>query len=193
MLRPAPAAIVGAIVLAAIVFVAYSLRRPQPDAYPPTPAGMHAARDSSSGVFTYTIDASAVAEWRYFAVTRGSVVARADAVQWDVAFRRYHIIINGGAGFAGRGGALNLGAVPFDSVLAAPAGGYVTSVAGRDSSNAAFDRWYQYSWTSHVLKPKPHVWVVRTADGRYVKLRIISYYCPGARPGCVTFRYAFLR
>ena len=32
---------------------------------------------------------------------------------------------------------------------------------------------------------------VRTADGRYAKLEILGYYCPGAHPGCLTFRYVF--
>ena len=30
-----------------------------------------------------------------------------------------------------------------------------------------------------------------TADGRYAKLQLLSYYCPGARPGCLTFRYVY--
>jgi hypothetical protein len=42
-----------------------------------------------------------------------------------------------------------------------------------------------------VLTPKPHVWAVRTADGRYAKLEMLGYYCPGAQPGCPTFRYVY--
>jgi hypothetical protein len=32
---------------------------------------------------------------------------------------------------------------------------------------------------------------VRTTDGRYAKLEILGYYCPGGQPGCLTFRYVF--
>jgi hypothetical protein len=32
---------------------------------------------------------------------------------------------------------------------------------------------------------------VRTADGRFAKMRILSYYCTGATPGCVTFEYVY--
>lgn len=32
---------------------------------------------------------------------------------------------------------------------------------------------------------------MRTADGRYAKLEMVGYYCPGARPGCPTFRYVY--
>jgi hypothetical protein len=41
------------------------------------------------------------------------------------------------------------------------------------------------------VKPSPRVYALRTADGRYAKLEILSYYCPGAMPGCVTFRYVY--
>ena len=47
-------------------------------------------------------------------------------------------------------------------------------------SNAATARWYEYSWTSHLLSPKPKVFAVRTADSRYAVFEILSYYCPGA-------------
>jgi hypothetical protein len=67
----------------------------------------------------------------------------------------------------------------------------VGSRARSDSTNAAIERWYDYSWTSHVLRPRPRVWAVRTADGRHAKLEILSYYCPGATPGCPTFRYVY--
>lgn len=177
--------------LLAVVFVTVSLRRPPVEAYPPTPRGFHTTGDSLIGPLTFTIDASSADAWRYFAFARGGTVAPDDSVAWDLAFRRFHVMVNGGAGFSGGGGIASLGAVSFDSVLAAPAAGYVGSKAGRDSSNAAIARWYDYSWTSHLLEPKPHVWVVRTATGRYAKLRMISYYCPGARPGCVTFSYVY--
>ena len=42
-----------------------------------------------------------------------------------------------------------------------------------------------------MLSPKPRVWAVRTTDGRYAKLEIIGYYCPGPNPGCLTMRYVY--
>jgi hypothetical protein len=32
---------------------------------------------------------------------------------------------------------------------------------------------------------------VRTADGRYAKLELVSYYCPRSQPGFVTLRYVY--
>ena len=190
-MRLAPAIIVSAIALVAVAYVAHSLRRPAPAAYPPTQPRSHDVGDSLVGPVRYTIDASSPDQWRYFDFSRGSEVSRADPLSWDLAFRRFHIIANGGSGFAGRAGIVDLGVVAFDSVREAPLAGYVQTATGRDTTNAAIARWYDYGLTSHVLKPKPHVWVVRTADGRYARLRIVSYYCPGARAGCITFNYVY--
>jgi hypothetical protein len=55
----------------------------------------------------------------------------------------------------------------------------------------AIASWYRYGFFTHILSPKPHVWAVRTADGRYAKIQIVGYYCPGPRPGCPTFRYVY--
>jgi hypothetical protein len=78
-----------------------------------------------------------------------------------------------------------------DSVDTVPNTAYVVNQRERDSTNPALERWYDYSWTSHVLEPKPVVYAVRTADGRFAKLQILGYYCPGARPGCLTLRYVY--
>lgn len=190
-MRYAQVAIVAGIVALGSTMVAHSLRRPTPEAYPPTTPRIQPAGDTLVGPVLYTIDASSPDEWQYFDFSRGSVVAPDDRLGWDLAFRRFHIIANGGAGFAGRGGIIDLGPVAFDSVVAAPPTGYTSTTVRRDSTNAAIARWYDYGWTSHVLRPKPHVWIVRTADGRHAMMQIVSYYCPGARPGCLTFRYVY--
>jgi hypothetical protein len=109
--------------------------------------------------------------------------------EWDLSFRRHWVGANGGEGFAGAAGVADLGAVPFDSVPAAPPSGYETTAD--DTVSAAFEDWYDYSWTSHLLTPAGRVWAVRTADGRYAKVEILSYYCPGAVAGCMTFRYVY--
>ena len=183
--------VVSIVVLVGIVFVATSLRQPTVAAYPPSSTTPRPAGDSLAGPLRYTIDASSSDHWRYFSFAQGGLVEPRDRVGWDLAFRRFHIIANGGEGFAGKGGIANLGIVPFESVTAAPAGGYVASTAGKDSANAATARWYRYSFTSHLLKPKGETWMVRTADGRYARMRIVSYYCPGPQPGCVTFEYVY--
>ncbi len=53
------------------------------------------------------------------------------------------------------------------------------------------ENWYEYSWLSHILTPADRTFALRTADGKYAILRFLSYYCPGGRPGCVTFEYVY--
>lgn len=176
---------------AAVAMIAFSLRRPSIAEYSPSPADVSPAGESLVGPRTYTVDASSPEVWRFFDFSAGSLVENPGPTEWDLGFRRFHVVANGGEGFAGRGGVVNLGPVPFDSVEAVPREGYVPSEAGNDTTNAATDGWYDYSFTSHLLSPRPRTYALRTADGRYAKLRILSYYCPEARPGCVTFRYVY--
>jgi hypothetical protein len=119
------------------------------------------------------------------------VVENPGARDWDLAFRRYQIIANGGAQFVGRAGIADLGARPFDSVSALPAEGYQSTEDGANPRNAAIASWYDYGFFSHLLTPKPRVFAVRTADGRYAKLELVGYYCAGGEPGCLTFRYVY--
>lgn len=175
----------------AAAMIAVSLTRPEVSEFEPTPVEAVPAGDTLVGPRTVTVDASDSERWRYFSFREGTLVEEPGPAEWDLAFRRFHIVANGGDGFAGRGGFVDLGDVAFDSVATVPAEGYVPSEAGRDTTNAATEDWYDYSFTSHLLRPKARTYAVRTADGRYAKLRVVGYYCPGARPGCPTFRYVY--
>lgn len=186
-----PALVVAALGLAAILLVAGTLRRPEPPTFAPTSIPPREVGERWTGPRLYTVDATDDGAWRFFDFSRGTVVDRPGPLEWDLAFRRHEILVNGGAGFPGRGGARAIEGVSFDRVGSVPADGYEVTASGRDSTNPALERWYDYGFTTHLLTPRPIVYAVRTADGRYAKLRIVSYYCPGARAGCVTFRYAY--
>jgi len=142
------------------------------------------------GPVVYTLDGRAEGAWRFFQFAAGSAVDAPDSTGWDLAVRRHRLIVNGGAGFAGGGGIAVLGSVAFDSVREAPPDGYLTTRADDDSAVAGL-KWYAYGFSSHMLTPRGDVYAVRTADGRYAKLEILSYYCTGAQPGCLTIRYVY--
>jgi hypothetical protein len=184
-----------AIVAAAVALVVVSLREPEVATYAPTPAAPREVGRALVGPVLYTVDATRAEVWTYFAFHIGSVVDRPDPRGWDLAFRRYEIIANGGRMFAGTGGVADLGAVAFADVAIVPEHGYEVTEGGAEGGtgprNPALARWYSYGYFSHVLSPRRRVWAVRTADGRYAKLELVSYYCPRAQPGCVTFRYVY--
>lgn len=180
-----------AIVVVAVVLVALTLRQPDIVTYAPTHPAPKDAGKALVGPVLYTVDATASDRWQHFSLRVGAVVDNPGPVDWDLAFRRYQVISNGGRGYIGEAGIRDLGATAFDAVHTVPADGYVMTEGRDDPRNPAVMSWYDYGFFSHVLKPKPRVWAVRTADGRYAKLEFVGYYCPGGRPGCLTFRYVF--
>ena len=97
---------------------------------------------------------------------------------WRLSVEQYHAMIDAGI-------------ASLDSLRTVPASGYAMNTPGREVSNEATAQWYEYSWTSHVLSPKPNVFALRTADGRYAAFEILSYYCPTAQAGCTTIRYRY--
>lgn len=174
-----------------VVLVTLTLRQPSVAMFAPTPPAPRDAGRARVGPLTYTVDARAPDRWTYFSLRVGAVVENPGPRDWDLGFRRFQIIANGGPGFFGEGGIRDLGPAALADVRDVPTGEYRVNEGAQDPSNPAIARWYGYGFFSHVLTPKPNVWAVRTADGRYAKIAIIGYYCPGAQPGCVTFRYVY--
>jgi len=192
-LRPTPAAIViiGFLIVAAVVYVASSLRRPTPLTwFPVSVSDPQEVGDGIVGPSVFTVDGRGDTP-TFFDFSTGSVVESPDPLGWDLSFQRFTILANGGPGFAGQGGILDLGTASLDSLATVPSDGYAVNTPGSEVTNAATERWYEYSWTSHVLSPKPNIYAVRTADGRYAAFEILSYYCPAAQAGCTTIRYRY--
>jgi len=165
----------------AIVLVALTLRHPDVVTYPPTVAPPRDAGRALVGPVLYTLDARSAEAWRHFSFHLGSVVDGAG----DLAFKRYAIVAGPGAAI------VDLGETTLDQVSAVPAEGYVANEGAAEPRNPAIASWYSYGFFTHVLSPRPRVWAVRTADGRYAKLEMVGYYCPGPQPGCPTFRYVY--
>jgi len=177
-----PALAVAGLVLVVVTLVALTLRQPMVPTYAPTPAAPRDVGAMLVGPVLYTVDATVPDAWRAFSFRLGSVV---ESTSGDLAFRRYSIVAGPGAGIR------DLGDTRFDDVRVVPTDGYLANESRGDPRNPAIASWYHYGFFTHVLSPKPRVWAVRTADARYAKMQIVGYYCPGARPGCLTFRYVY--
>lgn len=182
----------GALFVALIVgLVATSLVRPDVTTFVPTPPRPADVGERSVGPILYTVDARSADDWVYFDFSRGSVVEVSDrtSLDWDIAFKRHRMITNGGAtNESGRSRVLTLARsqVPLDL----PKEGWVADERpGDEPRNRALEDWYEYSWLSHILEPADRDYAIRTADGKIAIVRFLSYYCPGARSGCITFSY----
>jgi hypothetical protein len=161
--------------------VASSLARPVVRTFEPSARRALAPASDSVVTDTVTVDATDAELWRFLDLDHRALLEIPDTAGWDLAFRRHSLISSGGA--------FDLGAVVYDDVVRAPSGPFTATVAGRDTANAVLQRWYRYRLLTHLLEPNTHIYAVRTSDGRYAKLEILSYYCPGVRAGCPTVRY----
>lgn len=142
--------------------------------------------------------------YTFYNLSEGSIVPVEDSAstEWDVAFRRTSVIINGGSSGPGEGAAQVVDGT-LEDITEAPADGYEAEV---ESS------WYNYTGQPEEDSPTPahailtipgKVIVLKTADGNYAKLEIIScyegnpdtttdeFYKLATRPeyGYFTFRY----
>ena len=117
------------------------------------------------------------------------------ATDWDIAFRGTDIIINGGISSGGtdepsRTG--DAGAYIANGTMAGVTSANV-SLLTQDTENAhVLANWYTYAGPpTHAINPTAgKILVIRTRDGRYAKVEILSYYEDGeANADFTDFRY----
>ncbi|NOS56886.1 MAG: hypothetical protein HOP37_11610 [Cyclobacteriaceae bacterium] len=123
----------------------------------------------------------------FFSFLTGTLVNRTDSAtaKWDVAFRGTTIIVNGGTNRKGNAG-VQLVDGAFEDLLTAPIDGYSTdnqvddrkpvptSYAIQDQSEKG---WYSFDPLTRLIAPIPEkIIVVKTSDGRYAKMQILSFY-----------------
>lgn len=137
----------------------------------------------------------------FFSLRTGQIVASADSAStgWDLGFKGSTIIVNGGTSGPGNGAAQIVEGI-FSDVMEAPENGWVQDSADVQAiPTGSGNGWYNYNFATQVLSPIPgRVIMVRTADGRYAKVSMISYYqgvpsTPSAdnTSRFVTFDYVF--
>jgi hypothetical protein len=153
--------------------------------YKGAPASPNGLTDTSKYyTFRYVVqpngtrDFTLSAPYTYFSLAAGAAVADSSS-GWDIAFRTTSVMTR-------NGGQLVTGT--FDALATAPETGYAAG---------ALPSWYSYNSETHVVSPiLGKVIVLKTADGKYAKVEIMSYYQGfPANPGFesvsryYTFRY----
>lgn len=120
---------------------------------------------------------------------------------WDIAFRGTSIVVNGGTvtgandepdrnGNAG----VSIQSETFANITSADG---FTFTQDADSSFAipsgSNNGWYSYNPATHIIAPIPgKILVIRTYDGKYAKMEILSYYKDApAEPNFMTDEYRF--
>lgn len=138
-----------------------------------------------------------------FSLANNATVVNADSAttKWDVGFNGTRIIVNGGAIRTGNGGAYvhtgtfeELTTVPTSATFAQDQSAAALAIPTRSGAG-----WYNYNAAANVISPIPgRVLVIRTGDGKFAKLEILSYYenAPAqpdqtSKQRYYTFRYVY--
>lgn len=145
--------------------------------------------------------------YTFFSLRENSIVPAADSAStdWDLAFNATTILVNGGASGPGMGGAVVLDDTTFAAINEAPPADAFAVDQGAERTETAIpggagNGWYDYDFATGIVAPRPGVLVIRTADGRYAKVAIESYYqgaptaeelSPDEGFRFYTFRYLF--
>lgn len=138
------------------------------------------------------LDASS--ETAYFNLTSGKKVADASA-DWDIAFNRTTVMVNGGSSGRGNVAAALLDDTSFEKITKRPDTGFKTdSEAEKAIPTGSGNGWYEYNMADHSINPIPgRILIIKTSAGNYVKLEILSYYNKSNyNPANYSFRYSFL-
>lgn len=130
-------------------------------------------------------------KFTFFSFKDNKIIANSDSAttKWDVGFRGTTIIVNGGAIRVGQGGAYIFTGT-FDELREISAS--ATFAQDNALTNLAIPTasgmgWYNYNPMTMIISPIPgRVLVIRTADGKFAKMEILSYYKDAPNPSTIT-------
>ena len=122
-------------------------------------------------------------KFTFFSFKTGAIVANADSasVKWDIGFNGTIIIVNSSTSGPGAAGAIVQTGI-FDEITTAPDAGYLQD--NKNSTTAKYailtgsgNGWYNYSQATNIVSPiAGRVLIFKTADSKYAKMEILSYY-----------------
>ncbi len=143
------------------------------------------------------IDVTSYTEWTYFSFSEGKVVEVEDfanSLDWDIAFHRADVRTNGGASGKGKGEALDSGVTDWDKVTAIPTDGFVKdevgpiTIAFTGTGTEEDDQ----PFSPPVYTLSNSIYIVKSADGKVVKIHFYDNNNEKDKNGAVSFRYQYL-
>ncbi|MEX0881919.1 MAG: HmuY family protein [Cyclobacteriaceae bacterium] len=115
--------------------------------------------------------------FRYFSLENNQEVDNQDE-NWDIGFKGTTLIVNGGTSGPGTAqGSVVTGA--FEEITTVPSSAEFHSdgADGMSIPTGSGNGWYNYNPSTHVISPIPgRVVLIKTIEGNYAKLEILSYY-----------------
>lgn len=122
-------------------------------------------------------------KYTFFSFKTGALVANADSAsaKWDLGFNGTTIIVNSSTSGPGAAGAIVQTGI-FDEITTAPDAGYLQDNKNSTTSKYAVPTgsgkgWYNYTQATNLVSPiAGRVLIIKTADAKYAKMEILSYY-----------------
>ena len=145
------------------------------------------------------IDSTDSTSWVYYDLESSSVISQADVSEenWDIAFQRYIIKINGGVSGTGEVEIMSLVGEysNFEEVALPTEGEWSTDLEDADEDGVpeyAFASWYDYDLATHVLSPADLVYIVHSVEGNFFRFRVLDYYSSQGNSGFMSFEFDIL-
>lgn len=153
-----------------------------------------------SNTITDTVPFSRAGSFVFINFKDGKKVASADSAsaKWDIGIRYVDILVNSHSSGPGNGGVITQmvdtkNKVSFDLLKVAPENGYAydTSATQRAINTDLMAGWYNYDRNTHAFSSKAdRFFIIRTADGHYVKMEILEVdYADFNGPTPITLYY----
>ena len=150
-------------------------------------------------------------DWIYFSLSQGKELTgineenRESNKTWDLAFNRYNVRTNSGLSGKGKGGAADTGKTKMSEVTTVPDLTFEVDEMGKITSkftgsgveeidsplNKKLSKAIDFQGPPPTYTPNNHVYIVRTADGKYAKIKIENFYNDEGKSGFVTFTYVY--
>lgn len=159
----------------------------------------------AEGVMQTHVAATDSFEWVYFdfdTMTAPTVDNPRDSAEWDLAFRRFVVKVNGGVSGSGGVEFAIVEGLTFTALTLPPANGEWLADLPDDAEDTDIDPeflmatgptgWFDYNPANHVLTPRDRIYVIRSVEGDYYKLKMITYYDDAGSPAHVRFNWAML-
>lgn len=131
----------------------------------------------------------------YYSLKDNKIIpsSESNTTKWDVAFHRTNIYVNCGSKGPGQGGGFVLKGADFASLGEVPAASVfnIEEESTRAIATGSGNGWYTYNPATHEIAATPgNIIMIRTADGKYAKMEILSYYLgyPDSIPSDVMLR-----
>lgn len=123
-------------------------------------------------------DLMADGQYVFYDLEGGTIVSVTDSAstKWDLAFKNTTILINGGTSGPGQGAAQIVEGI-FEELEEVPEAGYLPD----GEAGPAIQGWYAYTGPTgtpaHAILTEPgKVIILKTGEGKYAKVEILSYY-----------------